>query len=121
MITTEFIGEKAERAKKNLVAAGLEEWIEFRVGNALETLKASLPDEIDLVFLDGAKGLYLDILKILEPRLRPGSLIASDNTDKPELVPFLDYIRNPGNGYVSCAVLTPARQHGRDHEISVRV
>jgi predicted O-methyltransferase YrrM len=36
VITTEFDPENAERAKKNLAAAGLEEWVEFRVGNALE-------------------------------------------------------------------------------------
>jgi predicted O-methyltransferase YrrM len=46
VITTEFDPEKAERAKKNLAAAGLEEWVEFRVGNALETLKSNLPTRL---------------------------------------------------------------------------
>jgi predicted O-methyltransferase YrrM len=38
VITTEFEPEKADQAKGNLVAAGLEQWVEFRVGDALETL-----------------------------------------------------------------------------------
>jgi predicted O-methyltransferase YrrM len=54
VITTEFDPEKAGRAKRNLVAAGLEDWVEFRVGDALETL-SNPPHGIDMIFLDGAK------------------------------------------------------------------
>lgn len=98
VITTEFDPEKAERAKKNLAAAGLQKWVEFRVGNALETLKSNPPREIDLILLDGAKGLYLDVLKLLEPYLRSGGIIASDNTDHDGIDAFLEYLRTPGNG-----------------------
>ena len=79
VITTEFDPDKAQRAKRNLTAAGLAEWVEFRVGDALETL-SNPPREIDMIFLDGAKELYLDVLKLLEPHLRPLGIIASDNT-----------------------------------------
>ncbi len=120
MITTELEPEKSERAKKNLAAAGLEEWVEFRVGDARETLRADLPREIDLIFIDGPKGLYLDVLKLLEPRLRPGALVASDNTGNPELVLFLEYIREPANGYTSSAILTPEQKNSRGHEITIR-
>jgi predicted O-methyltransferase YrrM len=121
VITTEFQPEKAERAKRNLAAAGLDAWVEFRVGDVRETLKAEFPSDIDLLFLDGAKALYLDVLKLLEPRLRPGSLIASDNTDKVELEDFLKYIRTAQNGYISSAILTPERQHATGHEITIRL
>jgi predicted O-methyltransferase YrrM len=80
VVTTEFDPEKAERAKKNLATAGLDGWVEFRVGDALQTL-ADPPQEIDMIFLDGAKGLYLDVLRTLERNLRPGGIVASDNTD----------------------------------------
>ena len=40
VITTEFEPEKVVRAKRNLASAGLEEWVEIRVGDALETLTA---------------------------------------------------------------------------------
>jgi predicted O-methyltransferase YrrM len=118
VITTEFDSEKAGRARKNLAAAGLEEWVEFRVGDALETLKSALPNEIDLILLDGAKGLYLDVLKLLEPQLRRGGIVASDNTDHDGMGPFLKYLRDPENGYTSSAILTTDRHRG--HEVSIR-
>ena len=118
VITTEFEPEKAARARKNLAAAGLADWVEFRVGDALATLKSNPPTEIDLVLLDGAKGLYLDVLKILEPQLRPGAIVASDNTDHDGMERFLHYLRAPGSGYASSAILT---QGDRGHEVSVRL
>jgi predicted O-methyltransferase YrrM len=121
VITTEFEPEKVERAKKNLAAAGLEQWVEFRIGDVREVLKLDLPSQIDLLFLDGAKALYLDVLKLVEPHLRSGSLIASDNTNKPELDAFLCYIRSPDNGYISSAILTPESQHAAEHEITIRI
>jgi predicted O-methyltransferase YrrM len=118
VITTEFAADKVERAKKNLATAGLEEWVEFRVGDALETLQADLPVEIDLILLDGAKGLYLPVLQLLEPRLRSGGIVASDNTDLEGMDDFLHYLRDPENGYTSAAILTG--ENGRGHEVSVR-
>jgi len=119
VITTEFDPDKAERAKRNLTAAGLDEWVEFRVGDALKTL-SNPPREIDIIFLDGAKELYLDVLKLLEPHLRPLGIIASDNTDHDGMEAFLDYVRNPGNGYTSSAILTAGGHRPRGHEITIR-
>jgi predicted O-methyltransferase YrrM len=118
VITTEFDPEKAAQAKKNLATVGLEEFVEFRIGDALESL-SGFSTEIDLIFLDGAKGLYFGVLKLLEPRLRSGGLVASDNTDHDGMEAFLEYIHNPDNGYTSSAILTD-RQQNRGHEISVR-
>ena len=33
------------------------------------------------MLLDGAKPLYLPVLELLEPRLRPGALLVADNAD----------------------------------------
>jgi predicted O-methyltransferase YrrM len=120
VITAEFVPEKAERARKNLKAAGLEKWVEIRVGDALETLKSGYHGPIDMVFLDGAKGLYVDVLRLLEPRLRKGALVASDNTDQDNLKDFLKYIRSPRNGYTSSSVLTDYKNKRTGHEISIR-
>jgi predicted O-methyltransferase YrrM len=120
LVTTEFVPEKAEQAKKNLAAVGLEDWVDFRIGDALETLKADLPGEIDLVLLDGAKGLYFNVLRLLEPHLRSGAIVASDNTDHKSLEAFLGYVRNPENGYTSTAILTTRADVTRPHEISIR-
>jgi predicted O-methyltransferase YrrM len=116
--TTEFEPEKAEQAKRNLAAAGLEQWVEFRVGDALETL-SDPPREIDMIFLDGAKSLYLGVLKLLEPQLRSGGIVASDNTDHDGVAAFLDYIRDFRNGYTSAAILTSG-ERGKAHEITLR-
>ena len=70
-----------ERARENLKEGGLVELVEFREGDALETLSADLPETIDLVLLDGAKALYPEILSLLESRLRPGAFIVADNAD----------------------------------------
>ena len=118
VITTEFDPEKARRAKKNLAAAGLEARVEIRVGNALETLKSDLPPQIDFILLDGAKGLYLDVLKLLQPYLRSGGIVASDNTDHEGMDAFLTFLRDSDNGYTSSAILTVEGQRG--HEISIR-
>ena len=120
VITTEYIPEKAGQAKRNLEKAGLADLVEFRVGDALETLTAPFPGEIDLLFLDGAKHLYIDVIRLLEPQLRAGAIIASDNTDHDGLESFLDHIRNPANGYTSSAILTGTHEHNRGHEITVR-
>jgi len=119
VITCEFDPEKAEQAKKNLTDAGLVDLVEFRVGDALQTLTQPT-GEIDLLFLDGAKHLYIDVLKLLEPRLRSGSIIASDNTDHDGMESFLNHLRNPANGYTSAAILTGTHERNRGHEITVR-
>lgn len=119
VITTEFAPDKAEQAKKNLADAGLADLVEFRVGDALETLAAPV-GEIDMIFLDGAKNLYLDVLKRLEPGLRSGAIVASDNTDHDGVEAFLDYIRNPANGYTTSAIFTAKHEHPHGHEITIR-
>lgn len=118
VVTTEYEEEKAAQAKKNIEAAGLGDYVEFRVGDARQTL-ANFPQEIDMIFLDGAKELYLSVLQLLECRLRTGGVVASDNADHEGMEPFLDYLRNPANGYTSAAIFTEGRL-GKAHEISVR-
>lgn len=99
VITTEFEPSKAARARANLAAGGVDDLVEIREGDALQTLATDLPDTIDLVLLDGAKALYGDILGLLESRLRPGATIVADNADYcPE---YLARVRSPSNGYLS--------------------
>jgi predicted O-methyltransferase YrrM len=75
IITTEFQSAKAEQAHRNLVAAGLEGWVEIRKGDALESLRTNLPERVDLLFLDGTKAHYLAICRLLASRLASGSII----------------------------------------------
>jgi len=99
IITTEFEPAKAARARENFTAGGLADLIELRQGNALETLARDLPDRIDLVLLDGAKGLYPAVLALLEEHLKPGALIIADNADRsPD---YLRRVRSATDGYTS--------------------
>ena len=59
-ITTELEPAKMDRAKRTLAAAGVEERVELRIGDARETLSDS-SQEIDMIFLGGAKELYFDV------------------------------------------------------------
>lgn len=122
VITTEFIPEKAETARKNIADAGLGELVEFRVGDAVETLKEPLPGPVDFLFLDGEKTMYIDVLKRLEPQMSAGCLIASDNTDLEGTHSCIEYMRAAGSGYISTPVLIPGGpKHDSGHELSVRL
>ena len=102
VITTELNTFKAESAREYIRAAGLLDVVDLRIGDALETLEG-LRKDVTAVFLDGWKNLYLPILKLLEPALKPGALVAADDLDlfpKP-LAEYLGYVRDPANGYVS--------------------
>lgn len=99
LISTEFEPSKVAQARKHLDAGGLADLIEIREGDALKTLAADLPQQVDLLLLDGAKSLYPDILDLVEGRLRAGSLIVADNAD--DSPDYLRRVRAPGSGYLS--------------------
>jgi predicted O-methyltransferase YrrM len=112
LVTSEFEPAKVARARANLAAGGPSDLVEFREGDALETLAADLPETIDLVLLDGAKPLYPEILDLVEDRLRPGALIVADNADhSPD---YLARVRAAGGGYLSVPF-------GPDVELSMRL
>jgi predicted O-methyltransferase YrrM len=101
LIATELNAEKAARATENLKRAGLSDLVEVKRGDAFETL--SDVSGIDFLLLDGWKGLYLPMLKKLEPVLEPGCLIVADDLKvMPEVLQsYLDYVRDGQNGYTS--------------------
>ncbi|SHN86277.1 O-methyltransferase [Bradyrhizobium erythrophlei] len=112
IITSEFEPSKVARARDHLAAGGLNDLVEIREGDALQTLRVDLPETIDLVLLDGAKSLYPGILSLLEDRLKPGAIVIADNADfSPE---YLARVRSPANGYLS----TPFAE---DVELSMRM
>jgi predicted O-methyltransferase YrrM len=112
LITTEFEPSKVARARNNLDQGGLADLVEIREGDALQTLARDLPSQIDLLLLDGAKGLYPEILRLVEERLRPGALVVADNAkDSPD---YLARVRSADSGYLS----TPVAE---DVELSMRL
>jgi len=106
VVTTEIEAAKCRAAEANLGRAGLADVVDVREGDALETLRA-VEGPIDLVFLDGWKDLYLPVLDVLLPAMRPGAMVAADNVNFTDARPYLDRVRG-GDGFVS-AVLPGGR------------
>ena len=94
LISTEFEAGKVRQARGNIERAGLADLVEIREGDATQTLAGHLPEQIDLVLLDGAKALYPRILELLEPRLRAGAIVIADNADWSE--EYLAQVRSGG-------------------------
>jgi predicted O-methyltransferase YrrM len=104
LITTELSAAKAGTAAVNLAQAGLEDVVELRVGDALDTL-AGLDDDVDFLFLDGSNDLYRGVLELVAPRLAPGALVVADlSAGDPQLERYRTQILDPGSGYVSVEV-----------------
>jgi predicted O-methyltransferase YrrM len=117
VVTTELSAAKVETAKRNFADAGLADVITVLEGDALTTL-TTLDGPVGFVLLDGWKELYLPVIKLLEARLTPGALIVADNTNMADTQPYLDYVRDPANGYVSVNFLA---RDSDSMEISCRV
>jgi predicted O-methyltransferase YrrM len=100
VVTTELSAAKVAKAKKTFAETGLDDVITVLEGDALTTL-ADVDGPFEFVLLDGWKELYKPVIKLVEPRLTPGALIVADNTSMDDTKPYLDYVRDPGNGYVS--------------------
>jgi predicted O-methyltransferase YrrM len=107
MITTELEPSKFDAARSHVTEAGLADRVEFIAGDALVTL-AQLDAPISLLFLDGWKGLYLPMLRLLEPLLVDGALVVADDTLHPALahltVDYRSYVNDPANPYVSVSL-----------------
>lgn len=98
--TTELSAVKIAAARANLAEAGLADHVTVLAGDALETLDG-VPGPIGLVLLDGWKPLCLPVLRMLEPKLSPGALVVADDTTFTGMAGYLEYVRDPANGYVS--------------------
>jgi predicted O-methyltransferase YrrM len=107
VIGSEFIQSKAERARANILEAGLADFVEIRVGDAMETL-ADPGGDIDLLLIDGSKELYLPILKLLAPRLRQRGVVLADNVLSPfikrTLAGYVAYMQDDRHGFASVTV-----------------
>jgi predicted O-methyltransferase YrrM len=102
VITTELSSKKIAAAHANLEEAGVAEPVTILEGDALHTL-ADVAGPIGLVLLDGWKDLCLPVLRLLEPRLTPGALVAADDITHAGMAAYVDFIRDPANGYITVA------------------
>ena len=100
LLTTELSTAKIAAATRTFTETGLDDLITVLEGDALQTLEG-VDGPVGFVLLDGWKELYLPVIQLLEARLLPGALVVADNTEMADTKPYLEYMRNPENRYVS--------------------
>ncbi len=102
VIGSEIEPGKVQRARAHLSESGLDAFAEVREGDALETL-TDPGAPVDLVLLDGWKDLYIPVLDLLTPHLRPGAVVLADNikTFRKALAPYVAYVSDQRNGFDS--------------------
>jgi predicted O-methyltransferase YrrM len=84
LISLELVEDKVKYARERLKRAGLDKFVDFRIGNALDTL-SQLDGPFDFVLVDLWKDLYVPCLELIYDKLSPGALVAADNMLKPEM------------------------------------
>jgi len=97
LITVETDAGKARLARKNIEKADVRPRIELIVDDAVRAIP-KLTGKFDMVFIDAAKEEYFDYLKLVEKKLRKGSVIVADNvgvlTD--QMKEYLNHVRSSG-------------------------
>ena len=78
LTTVELEGYKSAYARDMSVKAGLADYVDFKVGDALKII-AQLPFKLDFVLVDLWKDLYTRCLDAFYPKLNPGAIIVADN------------------------------------------
>jgi len=81
----------------NVREAGLGRRVTVRSGDARRVIP-TLRDRFDFALIDAAKAEYLDYLRRLEPKLRPGAVVVADNTGifRRDVAPYLRHVRESG-------------------------
>lgn len=78
IVTIENYEKRIPIAKENFKKAGKEEQIQLLEGDAKEVLK-TLSEPFDFIFMDAAKGQYINWLPDVMRLMRKGSVLISDN------------------------------------------
>ncbi len=76
--TIENYEKRIPIARENFKRAGKQDMIELLEGNAAQVLK-TLQEPFDFIFMDAAKGQYLNFLPDILRLLSPGGILISDN------------------------------------------
>ncbi len=83
VISLELREAKTQYARTQLARAGLAKYVEFRVGDALASLR-QLPGPFDFALIDLWKDLYVPVFELLHPKLALGAIVVADNMLYPE-------------------------------------
>ena len=83
VISLEIHSEKQEHARSSVKKAGLDGFVDFRLGDARDLL-AKLKGKVDFVLLDLWKNLYIPCFDLFYPKLSAGAVVVADNMTYPE-------------------------------------
>ncbi|KAM4065751.1 methyltransferase [Hirsutella rhossiliensis] len=104
VIATEHEPTKAVRAREHWRQCGdaVGSVIELREGDLLETLKDDL-GEVDFLLLDIWTPMALPTLQLVQPRMRRGAVIITDNTIKAAegYKELLNHLRGPASPFIN--------------------
>lgn len=93
---SEWEEDKVVKANAYFARAGVDHLIDLRAGDIMETLK-DIDGPIDLMLLDIWEPAQTSVVKMLDSRLRPGSVILADNSAYTFLYSdYFDYISQNG-------------------------
>ncbi|WP_172292979.1 O-methyltransferase [Pseudoruegeria sp. HB172150] len=98
--TTEVHPDKCAALHETFRRAGVEDCVTLLEGDARETLKG-VEGPVDFVLLDGWKGMYLTVLEILKPKLKPGAMVLSDNLSLASTKDYFDAVSDPASGFLT--------------------
>ncbi len=76
--TLECVATKQAQAVENIRRVGLEDFVDFQLGDALELIEV-LPGTWDFVLLDLWKDLYIPCFDRFYNKLAPGAIVVADN------------------------------------------
>lgn len=78
IITLDINEELEDRVRKNFQDAGMEDRVDYRIGNALKIIP-EINEVFDLVFIDADKENYANYFDLVIDKVRPGGFILADN------------------------------------------
>lgn len=104
LVTTEIIPVKCRVTENNLRNAKLNDVAEVWEGDALLTLK-TINETVDFLFLDGWKDLYNDVLDLLLPNFKAGSVVIADNINLgSDVKQYLARVQSPNSGFITTLI-----------------
>ena len=104
VVGTEHEPRKAEIARANFKKAGLNDYIDLREGDLRQTLQ-DVGGPVDFMLVDIWE-VALPALELVAPNLRPGAIVACDNTavDAAEYKDYFAFLNNPINRFQTMTV-----------------
>jgi predicted O-methyltransferase YrrM len=102
VIATEHEPAKAAAARAHFAEAGLERFIDLRLGDLRETLKR-IEGPVDFVLMDVWVELVRPAIELVAPHLRTGAVVVCDNTRQfaAGYRAYFDFVNDSARGFLT--------------------